>query len=484
MGIVLKQSFINTLIVYLAFAIGGINVLILYPRFLNGEYYGLVTFLLSAANVLMPLTAFGVQYTIVKFYSSCQSNTERNRFLGLALVLPLFVAIPFGFLGSIFYEQVSFLLSRENPVIKDYTFVIYLVAVTTAYFEVFYAWSKVQLKSVFGNLIKELYNRLAVMILLFCVHFKIISELEFIYYLTAAYFLRVFIMMLYAFRLYFPTITFRPPKNYREILRYSVYSILSGSSGAILLDIDKVMIPAKEEIALAAYYTVAVFIGTAIEAPGRAMSQILQPLTSKALNENNFKEVTKLYKQSSINLLAICGLFFLAVNLNIKEFFKLLPEAYSGGEWIVFMISGAKLFKMYLGTNGEIIMNSKYYKILLPLAVSMAFSVVVLNDFLIDGYGTHGAAISTLVVIVIFNSIKLWYVKKKFCISPLTSKTIQLLVILTVIFLSFYFWNFKFHPIANIVLKMVLVCVAYLFLIVKLKISPDINKLLLKVTKF
>ena len=56
MGIVLKQSFINTLIVYLAFAIGGVNVLFLYTRFLDGEYYGLVTFLLSAANLLMPIT--------------------------------------------------------------------------------------------------------------------------------------------------------------------------------------------------------------------------------------------------------------------------------------------------------------------------------------------------------------------------------------------------------------------------------------------
>ena len=96
MGIVLKQSFINTLIVYLAFAIGGVNVLFLYTRFLDGEYYGLVTFLLSAANLLMPITAFGVQYTIVKFYSSYESKIERDKFLNLALILPLLIAIPLG----------------------------------------------------------------------------------------------------------------------------------------------------------------------------------------------------------------------------------------------------------------------------------------------------------------------------------------------------------------------------------------------------
>ena len=483
MGIVLKQSFINTLIVYLAFAIGGVNVLFLYTRFLDGEYYGLVTFLLSAANLLMPITAFGVQYTIVKFYSSYESKIERDKFLNLALILPLLISIPLGFLGNVFYEQISLLLSEKNAVIKDYTYIIYLVAIATAYFEVFYAWSKVQLRSVFGNFIKEMYNRLAVMALLFCVYFEFITEVEFIYYLTGAYFLRLLIMMLYAFKLYFPKITFSLPSNYKEIFKYSLYIILAGSAGAILLDIDKVMIPSKEEIALAAYYSVAVFIGTAIEAPGRAMLQILQPLTSKAINENNFTEINKLYKQSSINLLLVCGLFFLLVNLNIQELFKLLPQEYSGGKWVVLMISGAKLYKMYLGINGEIIMNSKYYKMLLPLAIGMALSVILLNDWLIDLYSTDGAAISTLVVILFFSTIKLWYVKRKFSITPYSKKTGQLIVLILLVFVSFYFWNFQFHPIVNIILKTVLISVIYLFTVIKLEISLDINKLLSRLIK-
>lgn len=484
MGIVLNQSFKNTLIVYLAFAVGGINTLFLYTRFLDEDYYGLVTFLLSASNLLMPLTAFGVQYTIVKFYSSYESKIERDKFLSLAMILPMVIAIPFGFLGSMFYEQISTLLSIKNPIIKEYTFVIYLVAVATAYFEVFYAWSKVQFRSVFGNFIKEMYNRLVVMILLFSVYFQFISEKEFIYYLTAAYFLRLLIMMLYAFKLYLPKFSLSLPKNYKEIFRYSLYIILAGSAGAILLDIDKVMIPAKEEIALAAYYTVAVFIGSAIEAPGRAMLQILQPLTSKAINENNFKEVDKLYKQSSINLLLVGGLLFLLVNLNIHELFKLLPEKYSGGAMVVLMISGAKLFKMFLGINGEIILNSKYYKILLPLGLGMAFSVAILNDWLIDLYSTQGAAISTLAVILFFNGIKLWYVKYKFSMIPYSKKTGQLILLILLLFAAFYFWNFTFHPLINIVLKSGLLFIAFMTIALRFKLSSDINKLVSKFIKF
>ena len=69
-------------------------------------------------------------------------------------------------------KQISSLLSKENPIIKDFTWVIYLVAIATAYFEIFYAWAKVQMQSVFGNVLKEMFSRVAVMILLSLVFLK------------------------------------------------------------------------------------------------------------------------------------------------------------------------------------------------------------------------------------------------------------------------------------------------------------------------
>jgi len=484
LGIVLKQSFRNTIIIYLGFAFGGINALVLYTRFLEDEYYGLVTYLLSTANLLMPLTAFGVQYTIVKFYSSYQTKIEKDKFLSSALLLPLFIAIPFGFVGNLFYSEISNLLSEENPIIKDYTFIIYLIAIATAYFEIFHAWAKVQMQSVFGNSLKELWNRVIVMILLFAVFYNLISKEEFIYYLTACYFLRTLVMMIYAFKLYLPKFTFSFPENFSDILKYSGYIILAGSAGAILLDIDKAMLPSMETIEITAYYGVAVYIGSVIEAPGRAMSHILQPLTSKAINEDNQPEIASLYKKSSINLLLICGLFFLLINANIKEMYLLLPEKYAGGVLVVLMISAAKLYTMFLGNNGAIISNSKYYRILLPYGIMMALSVAFLNYFLINLIGINGAALSTLLVVLIANSAKVWYVRKKFLILPFTKKTGQLLFVIVAFFFGFYFWDFPFHPILNIILKSIIITVIYVFLIKRLKISEEINSVLNKYLPF
>jgi O-antigen/teichoic acid export membrane protein len=489
MGIVLKQSFRNTLFIYLGFAFGGINTLFLYTRFLEDEYYGLVTFLLSTSNLLMPLIALGIHHTIIKFFSSYFTKVEKDKFLSSVLFLPLLIAIPIGYFGNLFYEEISNYLSVKNPIIKNYTFVIYLIAFTCAYFEVFYAWAKVQFQTVFGNILKELYNRMAVMILLFAVYFDFITKAEFIYYLTAAYFLRMLIMMCYAFHLYFPKFTFVKPDNFKEVLRFSIYIILAGSAGAVILDIDKFMIPGKESLAKAAYYSVAVFIGSFIEAPSRAMLNILQPLTSKILNEENHKEVASLYKKSSINLLLISGLFFVLINTNISQLFSLLPQEYAGGALVVFMISLLKMYNGFLGNNGAIINNSKFYKITLPVSLIMAFSVYFLNKLFyyeLD-MGTDGLALATLIVIFSANTFKLFYVKKKFSITPFTDKSFIMILIIAVLFLAFNFWDFplseiylfKFpiHPIINMILKSILISIMYLFLILKFNISKEITGL-------
>lgn len=489
MGIVLKQSFKNTIFIYLGFAFGGVNTLFLYTRVLEGEYYGLVTFLLSSSNLLMPLIALGIHHTIIKFFSSYFTKTEKDKFLSSILFLPLFIAIPMGFVGNIFYEEISSYLSVKNPVIKEYTFVIYLIAFTCAYFEVFYAWAKVQFQSVFGNILKELWNRVVVMILLFAVYFEFITKAEFIYYLTGAYFLRMFVMMFYAFTLYFPKFSFSKPDNFNEVLRFSFYIILAGSAGAIILDIDKFMIPGKESISKAAYYTVAVFIGSFIEAPSRAMLNILQPLTSKTLNEENHIEVASLYKKSSINLLLISGFFFVLVNTNVNQLFSLLPEDYAGGALVVFMISLLKMYNGFLGNNGAIINNSKFYKVTLPFSLVMAFSVYLLNKLFyyeLD-MGTDGLALATLIVIFCANTGKIFFVKKKFSMTPFTNKSFLMIFIIAVMYLAFNFWdfpisdvyvlNFPIHPIINIILKSILITIIYFFLIIKLDVSNEMTQL-------
>jgi O-antigen/teichoic acid export membrane protein len=481
MGIVIKQSFINTLILFLGFAIGGLNVLFLYTHYLEEDYFGLITFLLSTANILMPMLVFGMQNTIIKFYSSYKTIQEQDSFLVSTLFLPLFVIIPLAFIGTYVYSSIANWLSAENPLIKNYTYLIFIVAVFMGYFEVFYAWTKVQFKSVFGNFIKEIFARVCTSFLLFAVYLGWLSNEEFIYGVVIVYGLRTLIMKLYAFYVYRPKLIFKLPENLKEILSFSGYIIVAGSASGILLEIDKFMIPQMEQIAQVAYYSVGVYIASVIAIPTRAMQQITTPITAKEMNHNNMVEVEDLYKKTSLNLLIIGGLLFLLVNLNITDLYAIInkPE-FTNGIWIVFIISVAKLVELSLGTGNAILVNSKYYKIYFYFSIAMALSVIFLNKWLIHLIGINGAALATFIVIFLYSFIKIIYIKVKVNVQPFSLETLKILLSVCLFYGVFNFWNFNYHPIVNIFLNSSLIIVLYMVVVNKLNISKDLKELVMK----
>lgn len=479
MGIVVNQSYKNIIIISIALVIGGVNTLYFYPVFLKAEYYGLVVFLLATSNLLQPLISFGSQHTIIKYFSSYNSAKEKDIFMSSIIFLPILTIIPICYLVVQFHDIIASFLSLKNPIIESYVWVIFLVAFATSYFEVFYSWARVQLKSVFGNFLKEIYPRVSIFILLLLVFFDIISKENFVWYLTGFYYLRLLIMIAYSLKLYTPNFYFKLPVNTKQILSYSIYIFLAGSAASILIDIDKFMIPQKEAISQTAFYAVAVFIATVVEIPGRALFQIVNPLVAKALNTNNFTELKMLYKESSLNLLIISGLFFLLINLNIVPFYELMDNpSYGTAVWVVLMISLSKLILMSFGCGPAILATSKFYKITLPFSIGMALSVYFLNDYLIDLMGINGAALSTLIVVALFTFIKIIYLKSKLNLSPYSFNSVKTLFIIGSLFLIFENISFPFKGISLIIINSLIIGLVYTLVVYYSNLSGTLNKFL------
>ncbi|RZP09256.1 MAG: hypothetical protein EVA37_04250 [Flavobacteriales bacterium] len=284
-------------------------------------------------------------------------------------------------------------------------------------------------------------------------------------------------MIVYSLKLYTPNFYFKLPANTKQILSYSIYIFLAGSAASILIDIDKFMIPQKEAISQTAFYAVAVFIATVVEIPGRAMFQIVNPLVAKALNANNFTELKMLYKESSLNLLIISGLFFLLINLNIIPFYELMDNpSYGTAVWVVLMISLSKLILMSFGCGPAILATSKFYKITLPFSIGMAFSVYFLNDYLIDLMGINGAALSTLIVVALFTFLKIIYIKSKLNLSPYSFNSVKTLLIIGSLFLIFENISFPFKGISLIIINSLIIGLVYTLAVYYSNLSGTLNK--------
>lgn len=483
MGIVLNQAFKNTITTYVGFGIGAINALFLYTNFMSETYYGLIAFILSTANIMMPLMAFGAHNTLVKYYSSYKTRNNVNSFLTLIIFLPLLLTIPIGLVGYFAFDSIADFLSQKNVIIRDYVWLIYITAIAFAYFEVFYSWTKVQMKSVFGNFMKEVFHRAAVMLLLFALYLEWLTIEQFIYAVVGVYVLRMFIMKLYAYYIRRPILRFNTIPKLKEVLKYSALIIIAGSVGGIILEIDKFMIGEMLTINNVAYYGVAIYIASVIGVPSRSMHQITNPITAKFLNDNNIDELEELYKKSSLNLFIVSGFIFLLIVLNINQLYALIKPEYCIALYVVFFVSIAKLSDSILGNNNAILFNSKYYKIVLLFGVLLAVLIVVLNLFLIPKYGIDGAAFATFISVLIYNVLKLGFVYTKYKIIPFTANTLKTLLLIVIMSGIFYFWELTFHPILNIAIKSSIITAIYVFVIYKMNFSEEITNLINKFIK-
>ncbi|MDP5082471.1 MAG: polysaccharide biosynthesis C-terminal domain-containing protein [Winogradskyella sp.] len=230
-----------------------------------------------------------------------------------------------------------------------------------------------------------------------------------------------------------------------------------------------------EDIEQVAYYSVAIFIATVIAVPQRAMHQIMMPLTAKYLNENDLISLNDLYKRSAMSLLVISGFIFLLIILNINQLYEILPEEFTGGLFVVLIVSLAKLYDNSLGNNNAILFNSDYYRMVLLLGVLLGLMTIVLNAIFIPIYGIEGSAFATFLAVSVYNTIKIYFVKLKFNMQPFTKASVKIVLTLIVLSFLFYFWEFPFHPILNILLKSVFIGLLYFSLIYKMNVSEDIS---------
>lgn len=474
MGIVYKQSLNNTIVTYLGFGIGALNTLFLYTRFLTAEYYGLVGVILSTSAILMPLLAFGVPNTMIKYYSSFRERETENGFLGLMILLPVAMMLPIALLSYLANDLIGLFLSHRNGIVKDYVWHIFLVGIAMAYFEVFYSWAKVQMRSVAGNFMKEVFVRFGVTLLLLAVYLELISVSVFLNCLVGLYLLRTVLMMCYAFTLRPPEKAFKWPRNTRTILQYSFLIIFGASASVLLLELDRFMINQFIAIENVAYYSVAVFIATVIAVPLRSMHQVTYPLTAAIMNRRDQESLARLYQKSSLTLLIISGLIYMLILLNLEDLYLLLPSEYRGGFQVVFLIGLIRVYDAALGINSAILYNSDYYRTVLLMGFVLALMIVLFNLWLIPLLGMNGAALASLLAVGLYDSIKLYYVWYKFRIQPFTTDSIKVIVLLLILGFMFYFISLPMSPVLSILLKSVLVLFIYFTVLYRYRISEDV----------
>ncbi len=487
MGIVIRQSIISTMISYIGVAIGYINLLYLYPKFLTPDQVGLFRTIQDAAILFSPFAQFGLTQSIFRFYPQLvNSKKTSHAFITLMLVFAVIGFCLFFILFKIFESKLlSYFQENAREIIGYASLVIWLTLILVI-LSALEAFSRSLLKTIVPNFIREVAARLLLSVLVLLYFAGILNFDEFIIGSVLTYLICLLILSAYLWKLKELALDFDfkvlEKTKLPELLRYSLLSF-AGMAGMILIGkMDSMMVSSMLGLAANAVYTTAFYMATVIEIPKRALSQIAMPLISRAFEKNDLKDIQQIYQKTAINQLIIGALILIGIYANIDSIFHLMPkkEIYEAGKWVVIIVGVGKLIDMAFGPSSEIIVLSKHYWFNIILIILLAVTLIIGNNLLIPSYGINGAAYGAGLALFLFNLIKFIYLRFTIRMQPFSTATVKVVFISAMVLGINYLLPTASIILIDILYRSFVITVSFGALILFSKASPEVNELFRK----
>jgi O-antigen/teichoic acid export membrane protein len=487
MGLVIRQSIYTTVISYVGAVIGYINLLYLFPKFLEPEQVGLLRTVQDAAILLAPFATFGLAQSIFRFYPKLVKDKATEAGFISLITLLAFSGFAVFFISFKLFETsiLSYFQDNAKEIIQYASVVLWLtlILLITSLLE---AYSRSLLKMIFPSVLREIMVRLMLALLVIGYYQGYITYNQFIISTILGYLLCLLLLIGYLHFQQKLSFTFNLSNIQRDQIKSLViFSSLSfaGTAGMILIGkVDSMMVAGMLGLAANAVYTTAFYMATVIEIPRRSLSQVAMPLIARAFEKNNLADIKTIYQKTAINQFIIGALLLIGVYINLDNIFSLIPrqETYEAGKWVVIIVGVGKLVDMLFGPSSEIIVLSKYYAFNILLLTSLAVIVVWSNNLLIPIYGINGAAIGSALALVSFNVLKYFFIWHKLKLQPFTWNTLKVLIIATcMILLNLMIPKFE-NTILDIAVRSTTITLLFSTLIFYLKVTPDGNALLIK----
>src|SRR6478736_6197179 len=436
MGIVIRQSIISTIISYCGVAIGYVNLLYLYPKFLDTEQVGSLRTIQDAAILLTPFAQFGLAQSMVRYFPRLVSSKESSgSFITLMLMLAVAGFGVFFVLFKVFEGPILFYFEDNAKEIIGYSSLILWLTLILLIVAILEAYSRSLIKNTVPNLLREVVARLLLAVFVFLYFLGYLSFHSFIISTAIAYLICLLILIIYLWSQGELKINFKLHGLDRaalpELFKYSLLSF-AGTAGLIIVGkVDSIMVAGMLGFAANAVYTLAFYMATVIEVPKRALSQVAMPLIARAFEKKDMKDIRTIYQKTSINQFIIGALILIGIWANLDNIFQLVPKSdiYETGKYVVLIIGVGKLLDMIFGPSSEIIVLSKYYGFNIILIILLAGSIVYANNLLIPTYGINGAAIGSAIALILFNFIKFVFIWATLKMQPFTWATFRVLLI-------------------------------------------------------
>ena len=488
MGIIIRQSFKNLLLIYTGLAIGYISTVILSPLILTEEQIGLVRLLINVSVMLSTFAALGAVNIPSKFFPYFNDlKKQHHGFLFFLILLGLSGFLIFTIIFLSLKGHIYAIYLPKAPLLVKYFYYFIPMTFLVLMFNIFQSYLVQNQKPVATNFIREIIIRILIIIALLIYFLKWIDFNNLINSYLLIYTIALITIIIYvkSLNLLFlkPTLNVFKSEFIKEIYTYGGFAILGGVSGMLIANIDGIMLSAYKGLGATGIYTIAFLIATLIEIPKRSISQSIISSISESNKKNDISKLNELYKKTSINQLIMGSFIFLGIWCNIDNIFKLIPNGgiYALGKWVVFYIGLGKLFDLATGSNYEIMSTSKYYKFDLVFVVLLGGIAVITNMIFIPIYGITGAALASAISVFVFNTFRFIFIFQKMKLQPFTINTLKEILLIGLTLLINYTIPDQSNFIFDIFLRSLVISITLISLTLLLKTSNDFNLIFQKI---
>ena len=487
-----KKSIKGSIWIYLGFLIGAINTYIFtHKEWFSPDQYGLTRTILELSMLMFSFSAVGTTFFLYKFFPYYEDNLEKkdNDLLGLAFKIS----------GIGFILTVLIVLLAEPLIIKKFgtnsklLIEYFYITIPLAFFVLFYnlieSYSLGFERGVTANILKETVLKFYTLIL---VLLKVLGVINFHVFMIL--FAGQFAMIVIIFAIILQKdgqlwLTFKTSKVTRKY-RKKIISMLALTFIVLVVtvlrtSIDSLVLAARQSLASVAIFGFSSYLVILMQAPFRSIIFITIPILSRNWKDKNIKEIERIYKRSSINLLSFSLFIFCLIWLNYDaaiHFFNLNLE-YLQGKNVFLLLGIVTIIEMGTGVNGQIIGTSSFFKFELWTNFLLTAMIIPLSYFLTVKYGLIGPAIANLVSFSIYNGIRFIFLLRKFNMQPFSKKTIEIFIIAALGYCMCFFIVDKSYHLIYIIIRTLLFAVFFILAVYIRNISPDFKPILHALSK-
>jgi O-antigen/teichoic acid export membrane protein len=490
MGIIQRQSIRSSIYILVGFAIGAINILILFPLFFSQAEIGMTRAMMDISLTLSTLATLGTLPVIYKFYPFYKDYLDKDKndlpFISAVVCLFGFVLVLIG--GFLFQDLIIRKLGKSAE-FSNYFYLVYPYSFLLLLFLWLEAFAWGLKKTTQSNFAKETLLRFIVTILIILyaaglLNIKSFMNLYSLLFLAPALLILVILAQSgqWKFNMIRPSrVSFRLSKR---MINFGLFVFGAQFLNVFARTSDTIFAIGFEGLPQAGLFAIGSYLIAVMEIPQRSLNTISIPVLAESWKNRDMVNIAGIYKKSVSNLLIIGTGLFCLVLLNIADLVKALNYfgRKSGADYsiiiqIVLFMGLARVVDLGTGINAQIIGTSKFWKFDFFTNVLYTLLSIPLNFILIKKYGIVGLAYANLISLTTYNIIRYAFLWIKFDMQPYTRKSLFTVLLAAICFTITWFIPLNMIWYFSIIIRSVIFCFLFVPSVYFGNLSPEFSSL-------